>query len=89
MPERITVTLGEREVTNRDLLCRKCVYKKRGDTASCLRYEQKPEGVFSGECEFFLKDGAGFSRESGGDCSGGCSGCSEGCSCGSCDSCDS
>lgn len=69
------MTLGDREVTNRDLLCRKCVYKKRGDTASCLRYEQKPESVFSGSCEFFLKDGAELTKGGCSDCSGGCSDC--------------
>ena len=75
VPERISVTLGDREVTNRDLICRKCVYKKRGDTAACLRYEKKPESVFSGECAFYLREEVGVSH-------GGCSGCSEHGNCG-------
>lgn len=80
VPERISVTLGEREITNRDLLCRNCVYKKRGDTASCFRYEKKPDAVFSGTCEFFLQDGADLSKGACGECSDGCKNCSAGCS---------
>ena len=76
-PDRITVKLGGAEITNRDLLCRSCVYKKRGDTASCMRYEKKPEAVLSGGvCELFLGEVASKSRaadleeHSCGECSG-------------------
>lgn len=59
MPGRITVTLDGKEVSNRELACRDCAYKKRGDTLSCLRFEEKPDTVLAGgECELYLKDGS-------------------------------
>ncbi len=86
IPDRITV-LGEggNEITNRDLVCHHCVYKKRGDTSSCLKYEKKPESVFNGKgCESFLSSGhdLGGNKHSCADC-GDCAGdCKN--SCGSC-----
>ena len=88
VPGRITVSLHGEEVSNRSLLCRTCVYKKRGDTASCLRFDQKPAEVLEGgACEQYLRDSVGGGPASGcGDCGncgnchdGGCSGCG-GCS---------
>ncbi len=88
MPERITLAgEGGKEITNRDLACHHCVYKKRGDTLSCLKYEQKPEGVLKGEpCESFLSTGHDLGKNSGahscGDCGGDCGGsCTD---CGGC-----
>lgn len=78
IPDRITVT-GEdgKEISNRDLACHHCAYKKRGDTAACLRFEKKPESVLAGgECEAFLSAGIEVGGKSRGckDC-GGCGGC--------------
>lgn len=84
IPDRITV-LGEggKEITNRDLACHHCTYKKRGDTSSCLRFEKKPEGVLAGgECEAFLPSGHDLGGHGGcGDC-GDCGDCKN--DCGSC-----
>lgn len=82
IPERITV-LGEngKEITNRDLVCHHCVYKKRGDTSSCLKYSEKPETVFSKKtCESFLS--ASLDPEA---AKHNCSDCDE--KCGNCNSC--
>lgn len=60
VPGRITVSLDGKEITNRALLCRGCVYKKRGDTASCLRFDEKPREVLEGgACEHYLRDTIG------------------------------
>ena len=40
IPGRITLDLNGKEVSNRELACRSCAYKKRGDTLSCLIFEQ-------------------------------------------------
>lgn len=72
---RITLDLGDKEISNRDLVCRGCVYKKRGDTLSCLIFEHKPDAVLSGgECDRFLQDGSGLSGGKKGGC-GECGGC--------------
>ena len=77
IPGRITLDLNGKEVSNRELACRSCAYKKRGDTLSCLIFEQKPEGVLAGgECEKYLQDGSGLSGKK-----GGCGSCGE---CGEC-----
>ncbi len=82
IPERITV-LGEggKEITNRDLVCHHCLYKKRGDTGACLKYEQKPEEVLrGGNCESFIASSVEPGKNHG------CSDCKS--DCGShCDSC--
>lgn len=77
IPWRITLEIGGEEISNRSLVCRNCTYKKRGDTLSCLRFEKKPEEVFSGgECPLYLKDGSDLSVGKGGcgEC-GECGGC--------------
>lgn len=77
IPDRITLDFNGKEITNRDLACRNCAYKKRGNTLSCLLFEQKPEAVLvGGECEKFLRDGSELSGKKGGcgDC-GDCGGC--------------
>lgn len=77
IPDRITLDFDGKEITNRDLACRSCAYKKRGNTLSCLLFEQKPEAVLSGgECEKFLRNGSELSEKKGGcgDC-GDCGGC--------------
>ena len=87
-PDRITVKLGEEEITNRDLICRSCVYKKRGDTTSCMRYEKKPEAVLSGgACEYFL--GEVGAKKGGCDC-GDCGehSCNDCGDCGNCGGCE-
>lgn len=72
---RITLDLGDKEISNRDLVCRSCAYKKRGDTLSCLIFEHKPESVLSGgECPRFIKDGINLSKEKNGGC-GECGNC--------------
>ena len=75
IPGRITVDIGGSEVSNRELACRDCAYKKRGDTLSCLRFDKKPEAVLSGgECEVYLKDGSELMGNKGCSC-GGCGHC--------------
>lgn len=77
IPGRITLDLDGKEVSNRDLVCRDCTYKKRGDTLSCLLFEQKPEAVLGGKaCEKYLRDGSKLSGKKSGcsDC-GECGGC--------------
>ena len=77
IPGRITLDLDGKEVSNRDLVCRDCTYKKRSDTLSCLLFEQKPEAVLGGEaCEKYLRDGSKLSGKKSGcsDC-GECGGC--------------
>ena len=88
LPNRITVASSGGEITNRDLICRKCAYKKRGDTKSCLRFEEKPaEVIAGGKCALFLSDGSDFDRKGGcSDCSD-CGGCSDCGSCGGCNDC--
>lgn len=83
IPERITVSAFGKEITNRDLVCRKCAYKKRGDTKSCLRFDEKPEEVLGGgSCPLFLADGAELSGKSGcGDRGSSCKSCGN---CGGC-----
>lgn len=86
IPDRITVK-GENgnEISNRDLVCHHCTYKKHGDTVSCLRYDRKPESVLSGgECESFLSSGHDFGK-SGHGCSNSCGDCKNDCGdCGDC-----
>lgn len=72
IPERITLKGEGGEITNRDLVCHHCAFKKRGDTLSCLRFKKKPGGVLAGgECEAFLSTG----EELGGSRSAGCGDC--------------
>lgn len=82
IPDRITVTgEGGKEISNRDLVCHHCAYKKRGDTTSCLKYEEKPKAVLLGEnCEGFLNAGhdLGGKTHGCGDC-GDCGSCSDHC----------
>ena len=81
IPGRITLSIDGNEITNRDLVCRNCAYKKRGDTKSCLRFGEKPFEVLSGgECALFLADGSELSGKNG-RCDEGCGGCSD---CGEC-----
>ena len=76
VPGRITVTLDGNEVSHRELACRDCAYKKRGDTLSCLRFEEKPAAVLAGgECEFYLKDGSSLMGNKGCSSCGGCGHC--------------
>lgn len=76
VPGRITVTLDGNDVSNRELACRDCAYKKRGDTLSCLRFEEKPAAVLAGgECEFYLKDGSSLMGNKGCSSCGGCGHC--------------
>lgn len=89
IPDRITVSGRDgKEITNRDLVCHRCAYKKRGDTSACLRFDKKPEAVLSGgECEAFLSGGSdldtkkhsctncGECENECGSCSGECTGC--------------
>lgn len=67
---RIIFDTGEKEISNRDLVCRDCTYKKRGDTLSCYKYEKKPEEILKGDsCEFYLKaDVMGNSSSCDGNC---------------------
>ncbi len=75
IPGRITIDIEGKEISNRELVCRDCAYKKRGNTAACLRYDQKPPSVLSGgECEFYLKDGSGLLGKKEHSC-GGCGHC--------------
>lgn len=86
IPERITAAgEGGREISNRDLVCHHCVYKKRGDTLSCLKFEKKPEEVIrGGKCEAFLSTGHDLGKNSHdcdhcgdcGSCGNECAGCS-------------
>ena len=93
IPDRITVSgEGGKEISNRDLVCHHCAYKKRGDTSSCLRYEEKPKEVLSGgKCESFLSTGHDLGIKSSGcddcgDCGGNCDGCDGICTgCGACE----
>ncbi|MBQ3561190.1 MAG: hypothetical protein IJM98_11415 [Oscillospiraceae bacterium] len=92
IPERITVFgEGGKEITNRDLVCHHCAYKKRGDTSSCLRFEAKPPEVLAGgKCDAFLSTGHDLGQKSHecdgcGDC-GDCKSCENGCG-GECDGC--
>lgn len=66
---RILADVGGRAVSNRDIVCRDCAYKKRGDTGSCFAFEEKPRDVLAGgACEKYLKgDIMGKNR--------GCEGC--------------
>jgi len=92
IPDRITVTgEGGKEISNRDLVCHHCAYKKRGDSSSCLKYAEKPKEVLAGgKCEGFLGElgskshGCGDCGDCGncGDCGGECDGCGD---CGSCE----
>ena len=89
IPDRITVFgEGGKEISNRDLVCHHCAFKKRGDTGACLRFEKKPDSVLAGgECEAFLSSGhelGGKNRGCGdcGDCKNDC-----GNNCGGCDGC--
>ena len=96
IPDRITVT-GENgnEISNRDLVCHHCTYKKRGDTSSCLRFEQKPAEVLAGgKCEAFLSSGHDLGGKihdcdhcgDCGDCGNNCEGCDGICTgCGGCE----
>ncbi len=89
IPERITVTGADgAEITNRDLICHHCVYKKRGDTSSCLKYEKKPESVFEAKfCEGFLSSGEDLTKNHGcKTCESHCDGCDGVCTnCGGCE----
>ena len=93
VPDRITVFgEGGKEIINRDLVCHHCAYKKRGDTAACLRFEKKPEAVLAGgKCEAFLSagieiGGKGHSCGDCGDCGNDCGSCGGECSgCGGCE----
>ena len=95
IPDRITVSgEGGREISHRDLVCHHCVYKKRGDTSSCLRFDKKPPEVLSGgKCEAFLNgdiDGKnhGCQNDCGdcGNCGNDCGSCGGECSgCGGCE----
>ena len=96
IPGRITVNgEGGREISNRDLVCHHCVYKKRGDTSSCLRFDKKPAEVLSGgKCEAFLNGdfdgknhGCGDCGSCGNDC-GNCGGCGDCSDCGDCGGCE-
>ncbi len=72
---RITINLDGNEISNRDLVCRDCAYKKRGNTASCLRFDKKPDTVLGGgECKAYLKDGSDLMGKKGHSC-GGCGNC--------------
>ena len=84
IPDRITVSAFGKEIANRDLVCKKCAYKKRGDTKSCLRFEEKPDEVLGGgSCSLFLADGSDISGKSA------CNDCGDcGSSCGSCGGCE-
>ncbi len=87
IPDRITLTddIGS-EISNRDLVCHHCTYKKRGDTLSCLRFDKKPDYVLEGkECEAFLSSGHDLGK-SGHDC-GDCGSCGECNDCGNCGGC--
>ena len=79
IPDRITVSgEGGKEISNRDLVCHHCAYKKRGDTASCLKFDKKPKAVLSGgKCEAFLSAGIdiGGKSHSCGDCGNDCGSC--------------
>lgn len=71
--DRITLDLGNREITNRDLVCKNCTYKKRGNTVSCYKFEKKPDDILEGaNCEFFLKES--ISKNDSG-CDGNCANC--------------
>ena len=89
IPDRITVFgEGGKENTNRDLICHHCAFKKRGDTASCLRFEKKPDSVLAGgEFEAFLSSGhdLGIKTSGCGDCGNDCGSCTGECDrCGGC-----
>ena len=93
IPDRITV-FGEsgNEISNRDLVCHHCAYKKRGDTSSCLKFAEKPKEVLAGgKCEAFLNAGhdlGGKNHGCGdcGDCNNHCEGCDGVCTgCGACE----
>ena len=88
IPDRITVTgEGGKEISNRDLVCHHCVYKKRGDTSSCLRFEQKPAAVLAGgKCEAFLNGDLDGKNHGCGDC-GDCGNCGDCGECGGCEGC--
>ena len=76
VPGRRTVNRGGNEGSNGELACRDCAYKKRGDTLSCLRFEEKPAAVLTGgECEFYLKDGSSLMGNKGCSSCGGCGHC--------------
>ena len=88
IPDRITVTgEGGKEISNRDLVCHHCAYKKRGDTSSCLKYAEKTKEVLAGgNCEGFLGELGSKSHGCGdcgdcGNCGGECDGCGD---CGGC-----
>lgn len=95
IPDRITVKgEGGTEISNRDLICHHCTYKKRGDTSSCLKYKEKPAAVLAGgKCDSFLSTGhdlSGKDHNCGdcgdcGDCKNECGSCSGECTgCGGC-----
>lgn len=93
IPDRITLK-GENgtEITNRDLMCHHCAYKKRGDTLACLRFEKKPKEVLAGgKCEAFLSSGHDLGKKNRGcddcgDCGNGCGSCNGECTgCGGCE----
>lgn len=92
IPERITVFgEGGKEISNRDLVCHHCTYKKRGDTSSCLRFEKKPGEVLAGgKCEAFLSTGheLGAKNHGCGDCGNECGTCGDCGNCGSCSGCE-
>lgn len=95
IPDRITVSgEGGKEISNRDLVCHHCAFKKRGDTSACLRFDKKPPEVLAGgKCEAFLSSGhdlGGKSHGCGdcgdcGDCKNDCGSCGNDCgNCGDC-----
>lgn len=70
---RILADIEGKSVSNRDIVCRDCTYKKKGDTKSCYIYEAKPEDILlGGKCEKYLKGDIMGKNES--SCKG-CKGC--------------
>jgi hypothetical protein len=55
--ERILWATDEGLVSNRELICRSCVYKEKGSASSCVKYAEKPESVLKeGKCPFYLRN---------------------------------
>jgi hypothetical protein len=44
-------------VSNREQICRTCIYKEKGSASSCVKYAEKPESVLKeGKCPFYLRN---------------------------------
>lgn len=70
---RILAEVGGREISNRDIKCRDCTYKKKGDTVSCFMFDPKPDEVMAGgNCEKYLKDDVLGKKQSCGGCGNCC-----------------